>query len=247
MTAEPTRFTFPANPDPVETDLSEVAVLVIDMQNEFGSPGGMFDRAGIDISGIRATVGPTGRVLDAARAIDIPVIYLTMQHRKDMADIGPGGSPHREKHGFFGVGSHNISPDGQENRVLIEGFWGTEILAELAPHPGDIVVPKHRYSGFFETSLDGILRSRGIRQLIVTGCTTSVCVESTVRDAMFRDYHCCVLSDCTAEPIGASNSRGNHEASLLTIQLLLGRVAESVDFVSAVSRHKRPALESPPF
>jgi len=235
MKASPKVIEGSAPPQLVQADPNKTAVLVIDMQNEFGSPGGMFDRAGIDISGIRATVGPTRRVLEAARAAGIVVVYLQMQHRSDMADMGSEGSPHREKHGFFGVGNSNTTPDGRENRVLIEGFWGTEIIPELAPQPGDIVVAKHRYSGFYETALDGILRGRAIRHLIVTGCTTSVCVESTVRDGMFRDYHCCVLSDCTAEPIGASNSRGNHDASLLTIQLLLGSVASSGDFISALT------------
>jgi ureidoacrylate peracid hydrolase len=95
-------------------------------------------------------------------------------------------------------------------------------------------VPKHRYSGFFETQLDSVLRGLGVRNLVVTGCTTSVCVESTVRDAMFRDYRCIVLEDCTAEPIGASNARSNHEASLLTIELLFGWVSSSNGFIDAL-------------
>jgi len=103
-----------------------------------------------------------------------------------------------------------------------------------APEPGDLVVAKHRYSGFFETQLDSILRGLGVRHLVVTGCTTSVCVESTIRDAMFRDYRCLLLEDCTAEPIGSSNSRGNHEASLLTIELLLGWVSTSDAFLKAI-------------
>src|SRR5207244_5323110 len=96
----------------------------------------------------------------------------------------------------------------------------TEIHDALAPEPGDRIVSKHRYSGFFETELDGVLRGLGATHLLVTGCTTSICVESTVRDAMFRDYSCIVLEDCTAEPIGAELSRTNHEASLLVIETL---------------------------
>ncbi len=217
-------------------DIRRCAVLVIDMQNEFGSVGGMFDRAGIDISVIRRTIAPTAAVLEAARKNGIPVVYLKMQHRPDMADMGAEESPHRIKHGFLRVGENHEAPDGSPNRVLIEGYWGTEIVPELSPQPQDIVVAKHRYSGFFETQLDSILRGRGIKQLIVTGCTTSVCVESTIRDAMFRDYQCCVLADCAGEPIGNANSRGNHEASLLTIELLLGWVSESKDFIDALPR-----------
>ena len=98
-----------------------------------------------------------------------------------------------------------------------------------------MAVAKHRFSGFFRTGLDDALRERGITQLAVPGCTTSVCVESTVRDAMFRDHHCVVLADCTAEPIGDGMPRTNHEASLLTIQLLFGWVSDSGRFVEALA------------
>ena len=225
-----------ARPEPISLDISRAAVLVIDMQNEFGAKGGMFDRAGIDITPIRKAVSPTAKVLAAARANGIPVIYLKMQHRADMADMGEDGSPHRRKHRPFGVGEIVTGPDGGESRVLIEGHWGTEIVAELMPEPGDMVIGKHRYSGFFETELDTVLRGLRVKTLIVTGCTTSVCVESTIRDAMFRDYHCVLLEDCTGEPIGSNNSRGNHEASLLTIQLLLGWTSESRKLLAALSR-----------
>jgi len=107
-------------------------------------------------------------------------------------------------------------------------------VPELAPAAREIVVSKHRYSGFFETDLDRILRSLGVTTLIVTGCTTSVCVESTIRDAMFRDYTCLLLTDCTAEPIGADLPRSNHEASLLVMQLLLGWTATSDAVIAAL-------------
>ncbi len=225
----------PAKPQPLSLEIARCAVLVIDMQNEFSSKGGMFDRAGIDLSQIKQVIEPIASVLEVARKNGIPVIYLKMQHQTDLSDLGAIDSPHRIKHGFFGVGESNVAPDGSANRVLIEGYWGTEIIAELSPRPGDIVVSKHRYSGFFETKLDSILRGRGIKQLIVTGCTTSVCVESTIRDAMFRDYQCCLLSNCSAEPIGMANSRGNHEASLLTVELLLGWVSDSKQFIDSLS------------
>jgi ureidoacrylate peracid hydrolase len=224
-----------ARPEPVSADLACTAVLVVDMQNDFGSKGGMFDTAGIDISVIRRAVEPTARVLAAARECKLPIVYLAMQHRADLADMGDEAAPHRIKHRPMRVGESVTSPDGQPSRILVEGGWGTSILPELRPKGGDVVVPKHRYSGFFETQLDSVLRGLGVQNLIVTGCTTSVCVESTVRDAMFRDYRCVVLEDCTAEPIGASNTRGNHEASLLTIELLLGWVSSSSKFIAALN------------
>lgn len=228
-------FEMQARPGPVWITPAKTAVIVVDMQNDFGSPGGMFDRAGIDISGIRAAVPPTARVLTAARAAGIPVIYLKMQHRGDLSDMGRPDAPHRQRHARMQVGETVTAPDGAPTRILIEGQWGTRIIDDLAPEPSDIIVPKHRFSGFFETPLQTILQGLGARHLIFTGCTTSICVESTIRDAMFRDYACILLEDCTAEPIGAGNGRSNHEASLLTIEVLLGWVSHSHDFLSALS------------
>ena len=178
-----------ARPAPVTVDPGSCAVIVVDMQNDFGSEGGMFDRAGIDISGIRQATATTAPVLAAARAAGIPVVYLQMQHRADMADMGAADSPHRQRHARLRVGETVTAPDGSDSRILIAGSWGARIVDDLTPQPGDIVVPKHRFSGFFETPLHTILQGLGAKHLIFTGCTTSVCVESTIRDAMFRDYH----------------------------------------------------------
>ncbi|MBA3799715.1 MAG: isochorismatase family protein, partial [Geodermatophilaceae bacterium] len=98
------------------------------------------------------------------------------------------------------------------------------------------VIVKRRYSGFFETDLDATLEKLGTRHLVVTGCTTSICVDSTVRDAMFRDYRCIVLEDCTAEPIGADLPRTNHEATLLSIEMLFGWVSTSTQVIEAWER-----------
>ncbi len=116
----------------------------------------------------------------------------------------------------------------------MEGTWNTEILDEVEPRPGEIVVSKHRYSGFFETELDDMLRGLNAKYLIVVGLTTSICVESTVRDAMFRDYTCLVLEDCTAEPLGSGLARTNHEASLLNIEALFGWVSSSDALIDAL-------------
>ena len=136
----------------------------------------------------------------------------------------------------MGVGTIVDAPDGDESRILIRDTWNTDILPELAPMSGDVVIYKHRFSGFFETELDAVLKCRGIRQLIVTGCTTSICVEATIRDAMFRDYSCVLLADCTGEPIGYDMARSNHDASLLTVEVLFGWVSSSERFIDALER-----------
>ena len=219
-----------ARPAPLDLDPRRVAVLVIDAQNDFAARGGMFDRAGIDISAIAAAAQATRPVLDAARAAGIPIVYLNMQHAPDLSDAGPDEGPHRVKHRPLALGDVVDAPDGSPSRILIRDTWNTENVPELAPEPGDIVVSKHRYSGFFETKLDDVLRGLRVTHLLVTGCTTSVCVESTVRDATFRDYTCVVLEDCTAEPLGT------HEASLKVIETLFGWVSTTESLLEALAR-----------
>jgi ureidoacrylate peracid hydrolase len=227
--------TIAAAPGPVSLDTARTAVIVVDMQNDFGSEGGSFQRAGIDISMIRAAVAPTGRVLVAARALGIKVIYLKMAFRPDLSDAGAADSPNFVRHlQLLDLGRSVPAPNGDDSRILIRDTWNTDIIEELTPAREDVVVYKHRFSGFFETDLDATLKRSRINYLIVTGCTTSICVESTIRDAMFRDYSCVLLKDCTGEPIGYALPRSNHDASLLTIQSLLGWVSTSDDLIKGL-------------
>ncbi len=224
----------PARPAPFDVDPSAAAVVVVDMQNDFASPGGMFDRAGIDITGVQAIVPNVQAVLDAARGLGLSVVYLKMGFRADLVDAGYPTSPTWLKHVALDVGAEVTSPDGEPSRILIRDCWNTDIVPDLTPKAGDVVLYKTRYSGFFGTELHDVLQRLGVERLIVVGATTSVCVESTVRDAMFRDYHCLVVSDATAEPIAADAPRSNHEASLLTLELLFSHVATSADVVASL-------------
>jgi ureidoacrylate peracid hydrolase len=157
-----------------------------------------------------------------------------MQFAADLSDAGQPDAPNRIKHRPLGIGERMQTPAGVAGQILVEGTWNTEIVAALAPDPDDLVVSKHRYSGFYGTDLDRRLRDAGIDTLIFTGATTSVCVESTLRDAFYHDYRCLLLSDCTAEPIGSQLSRSNHEASLLVIETLFGWVANSPSLLTAL-------------
>jgi ureidoacrylate peracid hydrolase len=228
------RVTIEARPQPITIDTSTTAVIVVDMQNDFGSKGGMFERAGIDISGIQKAVPPTARVLDAARTAGVKVVYLKMAYQPDLSDLGEADSVNRVRHLQLGVGQHVTAPDGSPSRVLVRDTWNSEIVDELKPHDDDIVLYKTRFSGFYKTDLDERLRDLGVRHLIITGCTTSICVESTVRDAMFRDYLCVLLTDCMSEPIGNGLARSNHDASLLSTEVLLGWVSDSHQFVTSL-------------
>ena len=229
------RLEIDAAPSAFPLDTERSALLVIDMQNDFGAAGGMFERAGIDIAPIRAVVAPIARVVAAARLAKLPVVYVRMGYGPDLAELGPPGSPNRERHLALGVGDATVAPGGRPSRVLVRDTWNTAIVDELAPESGDLLIWKTRFSGFYATDLDATLRSRGVTQLIVTGCTTNVCVESTIRDAMFRDYACLLLADCSAEPIGADLPRTNHEASLLVTQALFGWVTSSAALLGALA------------
>jgi ureidoacrylate peracid hydrolase len=229
-------ITVDARPGPHTLDTAQTAVLVVDMQNDFGAKGGMFDRAGIDISGIRKAIAPTASVISAARQARIPIVYLKMAFHADLSDLGAADSVNSVRHlQIMHVGKEVPAPDGRASRILIRDTWNSDILPELTPQSADLVVYKSRFSGFYRTDLDERLRAMRVKHLVVTGCTTSICVESTVRDAMFRDYQCVLLSDCMSEPIGSNLARTNHDASLLTVQTLLGWVSDSASFLKALA------------
>src|SRR5438094_6745918 len=225
--------TLDAKQEPIAIDPAHTAVIVVDMENDFTTKGGMFDRAGVDVSGAQKAIGPTAKVLATARQNGMKVIYLKMGYREDLSDLGAPDSVNRTRHLRFGIGQRIRAPDGRESRILIRDTWDTDIVSELKPQSNDIVLYKTRFSGFYQTDLDATLKKLGIKYLIVTGVTTSICVESTVRDAMFRDYLCVLLKDCMSEPIGHDLPRTNHEASLLNAEVLLGWVSDSEQFVKA--------------
>jgi ureidoacrylate peracid hydrolase len=226
--------TLDAKPEPITIDPARTAVIVVDMENDFVAKGGMFDRAGVDISGAQKAIAPTAKVLAAARQSGLKIIYLKMGYRPDLSDLGSADSVNRTRHLKLGVGQKIRAPDGRESRVLIRDTWDTDIVPELKPQANDVVIYKTRFSGFYQTDLDATLKKFGIKYLIFTGVTTSICVESTVRDAMFRDYLCVLLRDCMSEPMGHDLPRTNHEASLLNAEALFGWVSDSEQFVKGL-------------
>jgi ureidoacrylate peracid hydrolase len=230
-----------AKPQPVIIDAASTAVIVVDMQNDFAAPGGMFDRAGLDISMIQKVVGPTAQVLASARAAGIKIVYLKAAFQPDLSDLGGPDSPSRM---FIpGIGQTVRAPDGAESRILIRDTWNTDIVPELEPQVNDVVIYKSRFSGFYQTDLDATLKQWGTKYLIITGCTTSVCVESTVRDAMFRDYLCVLLADCMAEVVGQELPRSNHEATLWLIQGRFGWVSDSHELIKSIHAHSTAVMQ----
>src|SRR2546421_1320213 len=160
------KVALPARPKRVEIDPVQTAVLLVDMQNAFASKGGMLDLAGIDVAGARAAIANARRLIDAARDAGIPVIYLVMGYPPDQSTAGGDDSPNPQKELALCLMRERPELRGT---LLTFGTWDFHIVDELAPLPGDTVIVKSRYSGFHGTDLDSVLRSRGIRNLLMLG------------------------------------------------------------------------------
>ena len=197
----------------VFTELSELvdpahtALVVVDMQRDFCVPGWAFDKLGVDITMYPPMIPRLARLIEGARAAAVPVIYIQMTVLPNRASESPAQIRFNLR---LHLASHG---EGEPLRYTEDGSEGQSILDELAPADGDLIVKKYRSSGFWGTNLDLLLRSNGIKSVVVTGCTTEGCVESTARDALFNDYYVVVAEDCVA-----SDDREQHDASMLLMR-----------------------------
>jgi ureidoacrylate peracid hydrolase len=229
--------TIPARPEALTVKPAETAVIVVDMQNAYATQGGYVDVAGFDISGAASAIAQTKKVLEAARAAGILVIYFQNGWDKEYVEAGGPGSPNWHKSNA--LKTMRARPE-LAGTLLAKGTWDYALVDELAPQPGDIVIPKTRYSGFFNTNIDSVLRSRGIRTLVFTGIATNVCVESSLRDAFHLEYFGIVLEDATHH-VGPDFVQ---KAALFNIEKFFGWVSTVTDFCGAVSQI--PPSQIPP-
>lgn len=210
----PERAVLDAEPEPLEIDRRRTGVVIIDMQNAFLTKGAGFDLRGFDIQPSRAAIEPIKRISDAARAKGCKVIYLLTAHHPGDAGTGPDSVYwHKEN----SLTLYREYPELQD-KLLLPGTWGAEIVKELEPERDDIVVEKPRYSGFFDTNLETILKRYNLKYLLTVGIATNCCVEATVRDAYYRGYFSIVISDATA----ALGPEFMQEAAVFNIKTLFG-------------------------
>ncbi|HEY4170607.1 MAG TPA: pyrimidine utilization protein B [Reyranella sp.] len=234
---DPNARLLPAKPEPIMLRPHETALIIVDMQNAYASPGGYLDLAGFDISGAAPAIDKIKEAADAARAAGMPVIFFQNGWDADYVEAGGPGSPNWHKSNA--LKTMRKRPDLQ-GKLLAKGGWDYELVQALPPQPGDIVVQKPRYSAFFNTNLDSLLRSRGVRSLVFTGIATNVCVESTLRDSFFLEYFSVVLHDATHQ----AGPEFIQQATLYNVEKFFGWVSSVDEFSTALKANRNPMINT---
>ncbi|WP_411903502.1 pyrimidine utilization protein B [Methylorubrum thiocyanatum] len=219
--------TLTARPEPIAFDADATALIVVDMQNAYATKGGYLDLAGFDVSATGPVIERIARAVAAARAAGIRVIWFQNGWDPDYVEAGGPGSPNWHKSNA--LKTMRRRPEMNE-RLLAKGTWDYALVDALRPQPGDIVLGKPRYSGFYNTPLDSMLRARGIRTLVFTGIATNVCVESTLRDGYHREYFGVVLADATHQ----AGPPSLQEGALRNIETFFGWVSDVAAFEAAL-------------
>lgn len=220
--------TVPARPQAVTIDLARTAIVVVDMQNDFCARGGWLDHVGVDLTPARAPIGPLVTMLAPLRAAGTAVVWLNWGNRPDRANLPPGVLHVYDPDGAS-VGIGDPLP-GSGARVLEAGSWAAAIVDELKPDPADVCVDKYRMSGFWDTSLDSILRNLAVTTLLFAGVNADQCVYATLVDAACLGYDCILLDDASA----TTSPTFCWDATLYNVAQCFGFVASGAAIVEAL-------------
>jgi len=218
-----------AAPEAIKLDPKQTALIIVDMQNAYASSGGYLDLAGFDVSTTQPVIEQIKKAMDIAHQAGIQVIYFRNGWDQHYVEAGGAGSPNFHKSNA--LKTMRKQPELQ-GKLLAKGGWDYELVDELQPVTGDIVIDKPRYSGFFNTALDSMLRVRGIRNLVFVGIATNVCVESSLRDAFHLEYFGVMLEDATHH-LGPDFIQ---QATVYNVEKFFGWVATVNDFCGVISQ-----------
>ncbi len=221
--------TLPARPENLPINPRETALIVVDMQNAYASPGGYLDLAGFDIGGAAAVIDRIAVTVEAARRAGVTVVFFQNGWDRDYLEAGGEGSPNWWK--SHALKTMRARPE-LRGKLLAKGTWDYALVDRLTPEPGDIVITKPRYSAFYNTALDSTLRARGIRNLAFCGIATNVCVESTLRDGYHREYFGVLLEDATHQ----AGPTFLQEATVYNVETFFGWVSNTADFCGAIGQ-----------
>jgi len=216
-----------AIPAPVEIESERTTVVIVDVQNAALSAGGIFDLIGTDISRARTAIEPMRRVIAGVRARGRPVIYIQHQYSPDFSELGDPESVLWIK--STSLRYYREHPEWRD-RLLVQDTWGAAIITELAPEPDDIVLPKTRYSAFWNTTLDSVLRASRTRYLAVIGVWANVCVSATARDALNFGYYPVFVRDA----VGASSAEAL-DATVASLVPAFSWVTTTDDLLTALT------------
>ena len=225
--------TVPARPENLPINPAETALIVVDMQNAYASPGGYLDLAGFDIGGAAGVIDRIALTVEAARAAGLTVVFFQNGWDPDDVEAGGPGSPNWWKSNALKTMRERPNLEGT---LLAKGTWDYALVEKLRPQPGDIVIGKSRYSAFYNTNLDSTLRARGVKTLAFCGIATNVCVESTLRDGFFLEYFSILLEDATHQ----AGPAYLQEASVYNVETFFGWVSNTADFCGAIRQAPPP-------